>query len=377
MRIAINTLAVNRKDFGGGDRYLYHLLRNLAKIDKKNQYFIFTNRQNQARFTINQTNFKTIVCPAGTNRTKRIFYEQLILPRLVKTHKIDVFHGPNNILPLVLPCPSVLTVQYMFSFIMPQDYQPAYRRWYFNTLSRLSAKKATKIISVSEDNKKQIIKFLKVPESKIEVVYHGLEESFRRVVARERIQSVLNKYGISKKYILCVANNVLNKNLERLVKSFNLLKERCKEPCQLVIAGTEGFTKNRALWAQNIKRKYPNIIFTGYIDHKELPYLYSGAQVFVFPSLCESFGMPLLEAMACHVPIVTSNITAPPEIIRGAGLKVNPYNTGKIAQALQALITNQELKEKLINLGRERVKLFSWEKTARETLKVFEEAYNV
>lgn len=260
---------------------------------------------------------------------------------------------------------------------MPEDYQPAYRRWYFNTLSRLSAKKATKIISVSEDNKKQIIKFLKAPDSKIEVVYHGLEESFGRVAARNSIKSVLNKYGIGRKYILCVANNVLNKNLERLVKAFNLLKERYKEPCQLVIAGTEGFTKNRVFWAQNVKRKYPDIIFTGYISHKELPHLYCGAQVFVFSSLCESFGMPLLEAMALSVPIVTSNITAPPEIVGGAALKVNPYDIQKITQSIYSLITNQELRKRLISLGIERVKLFSWEKTARETLKVFEEAYNL
>lgn len=375
MRIAINTLMVNREDFGGGEKYLYHLLHNLAKIDIKNQYFIFTNQQNQQRFTINQDNFKTIVCLVGKSKAKRIFYEQFILPKMLKDQKIDIFHGPTNTLPLNLPCPSVLTIQYMFSFIMPEDYRPTYRRWYFNTLSKLSAKRATKIISVSEDNKKQITKFLEVPDSKIEVVHHGLEESFRRITDRRKIEPVLNKYGIGKKYILCVANNVLNKNLERLLKAFSLLKEKYKIPHQLVIAGSEGFIRSRVLKREKIKKAYPDVVFTGFIDHKLLPYLYSGAEIFASPSICESFGMPLLEAMACGVPILTSNVFAMPEVVGEAALKVNPYDYREISRALYALLKDGNLRRKLINNGLERVNQFSWKKAAKETLGIFEKVY--
>ena len=311
MRIGINTLAVNREDFGGGERYLYFLIQNLAKIDHKNEYFIFVSAQNQDRFTIYQNNFKTIVCPVNSNnRIKRILYEQSILPRFLKEHEIDVFHSPNNVLPLRIPCKSVLTIQYMFSFIMPEDYTPFYRRWYFNTLMKVSARKANKVISVSQDNARQITWYLGVPESKVAVIYCGLDDSFQPVRDSNIVKSCKAKYGINNDYILCVANNVLNKNLDGLIKAFAYLKLRYKIHHHLVIAGNTGFSKERQIWFHEVKSKYPDIIHTGFVDYKELPNLYYGASVFALPSYCESFGIPLLEAMACGAPVITSNISS-------------------------------------------------------------------
>ena len=375
MRIGITTLTVNREDFGGGERYLHFLLQHLAKIDQENEYFIFVSPQNQDKFTINQKNFATIVCPVNVdNRVRRVLYEQSSFPKLIKQYGIDVFHSPNNVLSLRIQCKSVLTIQYMFSFIMPQDYVPFYRRWYFNTLMKSSARKANKIISVSDDNKHQIIRYLGLPESKIVTIYHGIDESFRRVTD-DSIESTKTKYGINGDYILCVANNVLNKNLEGLIKAFSYLKRQYDVLHKLVIAGNTGFTRERQVWLQEVKNKYSDIIHTGYVDYEELPKLYSGASVFALPSYCESFGIPLLEAMSCGVPVVTSNIFAMTEIVGNAGLKVNPYNFKEIGEAIYTLLTNNELREKLVKKGFERVKLFTWEKTAQETLKVYNEVF--
>lgn len=377
MWIGINALTINRKDFGGGERYLYFLLQYLAKIDRENEYFIFVSSQNQDRFTVGQKNFRKIICPVDINsRIKRILYEQFFLPRLLKNHRIDVFHGPNNVLPLRTSCKTVVTIQYMFSFLMPKDYLPFYRRWYFNTLIRLSAHKANKVISVSHDNKHQIMHYLGTPESKIATIYHGLDESFAGVRDLNAVESCKDRYDINSDYILCVANNVLNKNLEGLVDAFSYLKQQYNIPHKLVIAGNIGFLKKRQIWLQKIKNKYSDIVHTGYVHHTELPSLYSGASVFVLPSYCESFGIPLLEAMACGVPIVTSNVFAMPEVVGDAGLKVNPYDFREMGEAIYTLLTNNKLREKLVKDGFERVKLFTWGKVAEETLMVFQEVYN-
>ncbi|MBT9164999.1 MAG: Mannosylfructose-phosphate synthase [candidate division WS2 bacterium] len=258
---------------------------------------------------------------------------------------------------------------------MPKDYAPFYRRWYFNTLTRVSARKADKVISVSQDNMRQIIRYLGVPESKVAVIYHGLDESFRPVKDSNIIESCKAKYGINNDYILCVANNVLNKNLEGLIKAFDYLRQKYRIPHKLVIVGNTGFSKEREVWLQEIKGKYPDLIHTGYVDYKELPALYSGASVFVLPSYCESFGIPLLEAMACGVPVVTSNIFAMPEVVGDAGLKVNPYDFKEIGDAVYKLLTNNALREEFIKRGLERVKAFTWEKAAKEALAVYEEVY--
>ena len=134
MRIGINTLAINRIDFGGGERYIYFLIQHLARIDQENKYFIFVSPQNQDRFAINQENFQPIVCPVNINsKVKRGLYEQFFLPKLLKNYRVDVFHSPNNVLPFWIPSKSVLTIQSMLNFIMPSYYRPSYKRWYFNS----------------------------------------------------------------------------------------------------------------------------------------------------------------------------------------------------------------------------------------------------
>ena len=316
------------------------------------------------------------MCPVANSKLKRILYEQFFLPKLLKNYRIDVFHGPNNVLPLQVRCKTVVTIQYMFSFLMPKDCTPFYRRWYLNSLMKLSARRASKVISVSHDNKYQIIRYLRVPESKTVTIYHGIDESFTRVRDSNSIERTKGKYGIDNDYILCVANNVLNKNLEGLIKAFNYLKQRYNIRHYLVIAGNIGFSRGRRIWLEKMRNKHPDIIHAGYVAHKELPNLYSGASVFVLPSYCESFGIPLLEAMACGVPIVTSNTFAMPEVVGKAGLLVNPYDFKEIGESIYTLLTNRMLREEIIKRGFERVKKFRWETGAKETLKVFREVYD-
>jgi glycosyltransferase involved in cell wall biosynthesis len=377
MRIGINGLAINRSDYGGGGTYLAHLVKNLLEVDQCNQYYLYVGKRNGISLTGERPNLQVVECPVDTqSRLRRVFFEQFDLPRILQRQCLDILHCPNNVLPLRTPCRTVLTIQYMFSFVMPQDYSPWYRRWYFNNLLRNSARRADRIISVSDDNKGQITQYLGVPRDKVSTIYHGMDESFGETPEPARMKRCLEKYKVDGEYILCVANNVLNKNLEGLVDAFAYLKAKRTIPHRLVIVGNRGFNRVRQAWLAQAERRCPELIHTGYVDHNELPCLYRGASVFVLPSLCESFGIPLLEAMWCGVPVVTSKAYAMPEIVGDAGVTVDPHDCRAIGEALLRVLSDRELRTRLIEQGYRRVRQFSWKRAARETLKVYEEVYH-
>jgi glycosyltransferase involved in cell wall biosynthesis len=243
---------------------------------------------------------------------------------------------------------------------------------------KLTAKRSDMIISVSGNLKKEIVNFLKVPENHVVVVQHGVSDMFSPVQRVDLLNDCKKKYGIKDEYILFVGNNVPGKNLENLVSAFNHLKRKYNIPHQLVLVGSIDLLKGRkelllaAIQQATEIEIDKDIVFTGFVEHTELPSLYSGASVFVFPSYCESFGMPLLEAMACGTPVVTSNISAMPEVVGDAGILVNPYDVEEIAEAVYRVLSKPSLREKLVEKGLERVKHFSWEKAAKNTLAVFE-----
>ena len=380
MRIAINTLTVNRRECGGGEIYLYYLLHSLAENDKKNQYFVLVSSANKDRFTINQGNFTQVLCPiGGLNRPKRILWEQVFLPQMLKKLGIDVFHSPNNISPISVPCKSVVTIHIMINFIMPWEFKPVFRRWYTNVLMRLSAKRADKIVSVSGYLKKEITDFLGLPGKKIAVIHHGVDEKFSPISSCN-VDYCKKKYGIKNDYILCVANNYAYKNLGGLICAFGYLKAKYKIPHQLVLVGSLDIWKGRKKrLLTEIQRGgaevEENVVCTDFVEHNEMPALYSGCSVFVLPSYHESFGIPLLEAIICGAPVVTSTLSAMPEIVGDAGILVNPYNVEEIAEAVYQVLSKPSLREELVKKGVERAKQFSWEDAARKTLAVYEEVY--
>ena len=179
------------------------------------------------------------------------------------------------------------------------------------------------------------------------------------------------------KYILFVGNIEGKKNLTRLLLAFNELINQNKIEHKLVLVGKKGW-KNKSVYKTISKYNLkPYILFTGYVPKKDLPAIYSMSDLFVFPSIYEGFGIPPLEAMACGIPVIVSNQGASPEICGDACLLVNPYDIHEMAKSIEILLNNKELRQNKINLGLERVKQFNWEKTAKETLKIYEEAINI
>lgn len=369
MRIGINTLVAVPGGIGGTQTYLQNLIENLAKIDKENEYFLFVAPWNENLFKIKQKNFKKLICNIPSKPLfLRVLYEQIILPILAWQNKIDVFHAPANVLPFIFLRPLVLTIHDYCAFTVP-ELIPSVLRYYWKITLKLSARRAHFIISVSQSAKEAIANYLNVSKKKIKVIYHGSEQLLLKTVPTQ------NKHNGDIPYILWVGKMYTHKNLVRLLHAYNKLIKTKHIKHQLVICGMKswGYTCfAKTVKELNLQHK---IVFKGYIPHSELKPIYTNASLFVFPSLIETFGLPILEAMSCGIPVITSNYGAMAEVAGDAALSVDPYNIDEIAEAMYKVLTDQKLKEDLIKKGLERAKQFSWEKTAKETLEVYKEVY--
>lgn len=343
---------------GNTDSGVQHYARLLANNLKKSA----SNLQLQLLVSSNK----------GENRVKRIIGENLQLPKYLKKNRADIYHSPSYVLPFQIKTPSVLTIHDVITF----DY-PKLCQWesvlYFRTVLPRSVKQAKKIIAVSHTVKQDIIRRFKVDEAKIAVIYHGVAPEFKPTPNRNKM---LERHGIPQKYILFIGNIEPKKNLERLLRAFSQLVKKYNIPHKLVLAGKKGW-KYASLFKevkhQGLSHK---VIFTGYFPAKELPVLYSNADLFMFPSLYEGFGIPPLEAMACGTPVVVSNKGALPEITGGLCPQVDPYNEDDIAVKMYRLLTDPKLRQQTIQNSKEWAKQFTWEKTAHQTLQVYQEVYN-
>jgi len=345
-------------------------------IDRENKYILFTNKENSGTFEISQDNFKEVLCPIkATFRPARIFWEQFILPLQVSKYNIDVLHSAGYTAPVIISCPSVVTIHDMNYFYYPEDFSRL-SALLLKVLVPIAAKRADKVITVSSNSKKDIVKILKVPESKVCVTYEAGK------IASLPEENVTGKkpgkdYRNDKKFILTVSASHPHKNLPRLVEAYNILYKKCQIKHQLILVGIKG--RAHYLLTKSIKKLSleERVRFTGWVSRESLSLLYSNADLFVFPSLFEGFGLPVLEAMSCGVPVITSNYGAMAEVAGDAALLVDPYNINEIAEAMYKVLTDQDLRKNLIKKGLERAKQFSWEKTAKETLEVYKETAQI
>lgn len=360
---------------GGTEIYLRNLLINLAKIDNENEYILFTNKENHGTFGIEQDNFSEVLCniPAKL-RPLRMLWEQLVLPLQVKEYNIDIIHSLGYVSPLLASCPSVVTIHDMQYYYYPQNFMKA-RLIYFKIFVPLSAKKAKKIITISNNSKKDIVNILKIPEEKVIVTY-GASRSLnsRNLQDEVKRRGIMQKYSIDGKYILSVASLLPHKNLDSLVYAFGKIANRIEH--QLVLVGIkETALRDIQSALEQVGILKDRIKILGFVTDRDLFYLYSGADLFVLPSLFEGFGLPVLEAMSCGCPVAASNVTSLPEIVGGAGLLFNPRDMDDIGTKMYMILTNDQLKRDLIKRGYGRVKTFSWLEMAKKTLEVYKTAF--
>ena len=373
MRIGLNALAAVPTTSGGAARYLRNLVENLARIDKSNEYVLFVAPCNKDLFRVKQANFEQVVCSISPRfLPMRVLYEQVILPILMWRCKIDILHSPASVSPFVLPCPSVVTIHDVTPFVFP-ELTPLIPRHYWNIAFRRSARLARLIITGSYSTRKDLVRFLGISEERIEVVYHGGGLNMPKSEDKSCLRSTENKGKSSAPYILWVGRMYGHKNLIRLLYAYNkLMTDHPGIKHQLVLCGTKSWGYHPLVRMMEDLNLQDRVILRGYVPADELKSMYTRASLLVFPSLAEGFGFPILEAMSCGTPVVTSNYGAMAEIAGDAAVLVSPYSVDEIAEAMHRALTDETLRGTLVEKGFRRASEFSWEKTARETLAVYE-----
>ena len=350
--------------------YIYNLLQHLPKAARHHSFTAFLGDKEAAQAF---SGLRTEVSALPTVRPAvRILWEQLVQPVHLLRRSIDLLHSLAFVQPLVMSCPGVLTV-YDLSFVLfPQGLQ-TWRRLYLRWGTARSAVRAARVIAISASTKRDLVELLHVQEARIDVVPCGVDEDFRPVERPELLDQWRARRGLPQQMLLFVGTIEPRKNLTTLLKGYALLRDRIQAP-PLVIAGARGWRHKEVLSAVQELGLEEEVFFPGYIPREELPLWYNAADIFVYPSLYEGFGLPVLEAMACCTPVVASNTSSLPEVLGESGLSVDPADAEEMAEAMRRVLTDRDLREALRTRGLDRAKTFTWSRAAEETVAVYDRA---
>lgn len=369
MRIGIDARMIRHRMTGIG-KYTQNLVQGLARVDQQNQYIILSNEP-LGELKKNNPNFHQIMISQAVFSLS----EQLIIPGIIRREKLDLFHTPSFVAPLWQPCSSVMTIHDLTHLRFPNLFSKKVQ-WYYRLIVRPAARKMKKIITDSETSKSDILSFLNIPEERIVVIPLGVDKAYKPQRESGVTSLLLKRFQISGNYILSLGNRKPHKNFIRLVEAFNLLEKETKSGYLLVIL-VDNDPRYRQIEKRveelSLGRKVK--VISDFFSEEELSFLYSAADLFVLPSLYEGFGLPVLEAMACGTPVVASNTSSLPEVVGDAGILVDPYDHRKIAQAMYQVLGDRALWNRLREKGLDRAKIFTWEKTARKTLEVYNQVY--
>jgi glycosyltransferase involved in cell wall biosynthesis len=356
----------------GTETYSLHLIRALLEIGAQHTFRLYTNARPPAGLYpggIAPRNCEVRVMPFPRLWTHVRLSAEMLL------HPPDVLFVPSHVLPLIHAPRSVVTVHDLGFLSYPEAHRSADRR-YLRWSTGWNAAQATMVLADSEATKADLVAAYRVRADKVRVVYLGFGADMARVADPAAIAEVASRYGIgTRSYLLYVGTLQPRKNLARIVDAFAALAGRPElSDVQLVLAGKQGWLYDDLFSRVTRLGLEDRVLFPGYIPEADLPALLSGALAFVFPSLYEGFGIPVLEAGACGVPVITSNTSSLPEVAGDAALLVDPHDVDALADAMYRLVTDEALRRELAERGHRNVKRFSWEKCAAETLAVLEAA---
>lgn len=358
-------------DFTGIGRYVYELTENLFRIDKKNEYVLFFNDPEFKKFQIPGVQKVLVNAPHYSIK------EQTRFLHLLNKTRLDLMHFTHFNAPIFYRKPSIVTIHDLTLNFFPGKKMngPLHRAAYQFTL-KTAVKKARKVITVSQNTKKDLQILLKTPSGKIEVIYEGVHEKFKPPGDPQAVDKVKEKYRLDGPYLLYTGVWRSHKNLPNLIKAFHILKNDYGFDGCLVITGRKDPLYAPEIIKETVSLKLDDeVIFTGLVSEKDLVPLYNGALAYVFPSLYEGFGLSPLEAMQCGVPVAAAASSCIPEVCgEGNAVFFDPASPGDMAEKIFSVISEKSLRDQLVARGLKHVKKFSWTHMARETLRVYNEA---
>ena len=376
MKIVINATAAVA---GGSITYLLNLLPPLAEIDQENRYLLLLpdRIRDEIAFELPENFRVRYLSFARPQSLWRLVWEQTVLPLLMHRTGADLLYAPMDLAPIFAPCPVVLAVRNpnpYYEIVFSNN--PKLKFVFQKLLTRLSARRARKVVFVSKYARDTIAPKIGVPKDKSTVVYHGLshemfnpERDFSDIplAFREKIDRF-------ESFLLCVSTIYPHKNYETLLRGWSLLPEDLRKENRLVIAGTivdEKYAARLFRLADELGIK-GQVVFLGRVAYMHVPYLYANASAFVFPSYLETFGHPLVEAMAMGVPIAASKSTCIPEIVGDAASLFDPQSPQELASKVEQVVDDQSWRRTLIHRGEKRASDFSWQITAQKMLHTFQ-----
>jgi len=366
------SFAIN--DQSGIGRYSKNLIKNILKFDKNNHYVLFFNFFNNKKYKLSKIdeligqskNVKTIINNFPGKIKDWLWDNTVISPIDLFFKNIDIYHAvcfqampdkiPKNI-------KTILTIHDLTYFLDKKFHLD--KTNYYISKTKKAIKNANYIISDSLSTKKDIIKYFP-NHAEISVIPLGIEENFFQILDKKN--NIKSKYTNSKEYLLSVATIEPRKNLKKLIESYSNLPINIQDKYKLLLVGKKG-------WEDLLNINNKNVITTGFVSDSDLLNIYSSAKIFLYPSLYEGFGLPPLEAMAQKIPVITSNISSLPEVVNNAAIKINPSNVDEIRNSIIKLLSDKILYKHYQQAGFKNAKLFSWDKTTQNTLKIYNNVF--
>lgn len=347
----------------GVHQYIYHLLRHLGPADDGLRYTVLLGEgalPPDVALTPLQSRWPT------SRAAVRVLWEQLVQPWALRWIGAHLVHGPAFVGPVFAPCPTVVTIHDLSFIRFPGLFRPA-NRLYLTVMTRLSARRARRLIAVSAHTAAETTRLLGVPPERIDVIHHGVDPAFRPLPA-DQVAAFRQRQGLPERFVFFVGTLEPRKNLARLVEAFAHIRDG---RVRLVLAGGKGWLYDELFATVETLGLSEEVIFPGYVMNDDLPLWYNAATALAYPSLYEGFGMQVLEAQACGTPVLTSNVSSLPEAAGDAALMVHPRDVQALAAGLNRLLADESLRHQLRAAGLAHARQFTWSRTARETARVY------
>lgn len=368
MRIGFDATAIPINRAGAGN-YIFNLVKAFSEVDSRHHYFIFAKPPHIAELAINRENFHLVPVSPATPAA-RLLWEQTTLPGEVAKRRIDLLHSPHYTMPLRRRSKSVVTFCDTTFQRMPEVHRRT-KRVFFRAMMKWSVQHADCLVAISESTRQDVINLMGVAPGNIVTVPLAASPSYR-VLPETVVQEVCNRLGLCRtRYIYYVGVLEPRKNVPALLEAYARVAHEFPD-VPLVIAGKKGWMFDAIFQRVTDLNLQDRVRFLGYVDEEELVALYNGARVFAYPSRYEGFGLPVLEAMQCGVPVVTTDVSSMPEVAGDAALLVSPDDVPALTHALRRLLNDDGLARELSQRGLNRSAQFSWDRCARETIHVYE-----
>lgn len=373
MRIGIEAQRIFRRKKHGMDVVALEMIKKLQVLDKANEYFIFIKPDEDDECLKETDNFKIIKLKGKTYP----YWEQYCLPKAAKKEKVDLLHCTSNTAPIYTGIPLVLTLHdiiYLEQKTLVQKKGTLYQKFgnvYRKYVVPRIINKCKTIITVSDFERNRITEHLKLDANKVLTVYNGISEHFKPITDTEYLSTINSKYKLPNEFIFFLGNTDPKKNVPGTLKGFSNYLKNTGSNLQMVMLDYKPEALESTLSEIGEQHLIKHIVLPGYIHNTDLPAIYSLAKLFLYPSLRESFGIPPLEAMACGTPVLASNTSSIPEVTGDAAYLIDPFSSDEIADGINKLLTDNNLRRNLIQKGFNRASQFSWMSTAEAVLQIY------